>query len=300
MRTQKWILADLAKVEPLAVEQNPIHNIMTPDFYSNILQSDPRWMDVRKSLTMTASEFGMALGISKNGSRKQLYARKFHPESVKQNDYRDRMMDNGKLGEIACMEILKRRFTPHLAQPDPAHPVPNPGLFNPFTIRDTGLWLITRQVEMWSASKNTYGASPDGLIMMGDKIVATLEIKTPYKECIYQGLLTEAITMELDHYVQVQSQMMAVGVDKSYYACYTPSLIVILEVQANKRFQDWLISKLETFSNLYLNRSVAPPNFKSGKKEEIISEVTDFMLATNIKLFQKISISTSHGGIISP
>lgn len=268
-----------------------IKRLLDKGYFANIPQNDPQWLEIRKQFTMTGSEFAQALGISKYGSRNMLYAKKFDPSAIKQNAFRDMLMENGKLGEVQCMQILKTELPKFLyAQEEepwmllPDEPVP---CRNEYTVKETGLWIIQEHYD-WENSEFNYGATPDGLVCWGkgEEIIATIEIKTPSKtRDVYKGLLFQKIELELDHYVQVQSQLLAVGVNTAYYACYTPDKTVVIRVRANVDFQKWLIHQLEQFSKKHLNpdNPVRPPNLRKGVGKAMKEHVRAFMLNTHIE-----------------
>ncbi len=288
-KRRKFLEEDAKKQQSTQLDVN-VRRISTRDYFADISQEDPLWKRLREKFTMTASEFGPALGVSKNGSRNQCWAKKVHPETVAVNSYQQAMMDNGHLGEEKCYTILEKELVQKIHRRSwdvnlAADPLTEAKVIS---LKQTGLWIISDHYE-WLGSDNTYAATPDGLVLENGHPVAVLEIKTPHKECVYSGLLLGKIEMELDHYIQVQAQMLAVAVDTCYYACYTPSLVLVLKVAANHAFQRWMMAELDDFANKYLLTKKKPPSFAKGAGRQRKEEVKAYMMQTSIQEYMRIN-----------
>lgn len=218
-------------------------------------QKSAAWYEARERCHLTSSEFGAALGVGRNKSRVALYKQKKGLVSKEVSEYQQQILDYGTNHEDkARMEITDalRVF------------YDSPCL----TFEETGLCEIRWREDY------RYGASPDGLLKLPcipNVDPPVLEIKCPWKKELYQEPFDQGCPLHLDHYCQVQGQMLAMGSMSAYFCCWTTRELSVVQLYRDDAFLDFMMGELDSYCREYLEPSREPPRLKKGRYEEVLS-----------------------------
>ena len=122
-----------------------------------------------------------------------------------------------------------------------------------YTVKETGLWLLPNGL---------LGASPDGLVYEGDRLIGILEIKCPFsmrwikdptdndfRRCLpYYGTTLKETH---DYYHQVQGELAATGAPWCDFFIWTPHGSRTIRVLPNDK---WCREKLSQLSHFYAKK----------------------------------------------
>jgi hypothetical protein len=271
-------------------------NITKNDHFAHIPQGGVLHGRLRSMFRLGSSEFGPALGVSKVLSRRQLHDRKHGNWAP--SEYATRMMAHGKKAERPAFDLCKSWFKTY-----------NPN----WSLQETGTWVFAKQaLEDASPSLMDYCCTPDGIVWEGGDIVATLEIKCPFGDTVYQDLLSDTIILKPDHYIQVQSQILATGCKGGYYACYTPDKTLLIYIPASSpQFMKWVFTKVQEYCQSSLCPSPWlsklegeevycdgwsgcqwPRKYKTNEKKMILNYIQEQQINTPAVLIATISAGT--------
>jgi putative phage-type endonuclease len=220
--------------------------------HHQLQQGSEKWKKARKEYPLTSSEFGAALGVGRFKSRIQLWKEKTGRSKAEESDVQKTIFQYGK-----DMEPLARSFMQTRLQE----------IYDDTSIQieETGLFKLERGKDAM-----TYAASPDGVIKATQQLPPiTVEIKCPYQKKIYSYLLDypkeEGVRLDLDHYIQVQAQMRAVGTCTAYFICWTEEEHILIHVQRNDAFMDHVLNELDYYVDNYLHQDKEPPRLTTKK-----------------------------------
>lgn len=216
-------------------------------------QKSKEWYEERQKCDLTASEFGAALGVARYKSRNALYKQKKGLVVEKENPIKQQILDYGTNHEGRAREDVQEALREFYDSPL-------------LEFVETGLHRI----------ENTkYAASPDGLLklpLFGGIAPPVLEIKCPWKKELYQEPFDAGeCPLHLDHYCQVQAQMLAVGSLSAYFCCWTTRELSVVQLYRDDAFLDYVLDELDLYCSLYLDPCKEPPRLKKGRYEEVLS-----------------------------
>jgi putative phage-type endonuclease len=208
--------------------------VPTPYYFAHLEQGSEDWYRLRNNhMRLTGSEFGAALGIDPSTSRQLLWRKKFKPEEVKpHSEFTQKILNWGKDNEKTALAWFRASGALGMVSRQ---------------VTETGTWVFEEDKRL--------GSTPDGLVFDDDGFLyAVLEIKCPYDQNVYAGLLDEENPyIKTHHYVQVLMEMRVTGAKKAYYVCWTPTCLVVAEVAYDVKLADNLMRRCLLFNRLYLD-----------------------------------------------
>lgn len=176
--------------------------------FANLSQDTKEFWLARSQFMVTASEFGAAIGVSPHISRGKFIIQKREGIIPKVDDFQQKAMDWGKEHERDGL-ICFKNWQPKLK------------------VERTGIWIHPYDDRI--------AGSPDGIVYNSEDIPsAVLEIKCPFTKLVYKNMYDfkgdcpqKECIIPHHHYIQVQGQMMCVGVRKAYYVVWTPTCYAV-------------------------------------------------------------------------
>lgn len=209
------------------------------NYYHNLKQGSQEWLEARKEFSLTASEFGAALGLSKYKSAQRLLHMKRNNITETFSPFAQKyILGWGQNNEVNAVES----FEDHMG----------------LRTQSCGLYPVES-----SEGQYLFAASPDRLVLdreTSSRIEAVLECKCPYTKKVYASLLLKDCSMPNDHYIQVQAQLAATRLSFGYYVCWTPYHVVICLVKFDRElWTTHLRPHLEEFAKMARTQPQHPP-----------------------------------------
>jgi putative phage-type endonuclease len=229
----------------------PPKRLRPRELQQTLVQGSEKWKKARKEYPLTSSEFGAALGVGRFKSRILLWKEKTGRSKAEESDVQKSILQYGKDMEPLARSFMETRLQEIYEDPS-------------IQITETGLFPLERNI-----GEHIYAASPDGLIKVKGLSPITVEIKCPYKKKMYSCMVEypkeRGPRLDLDHYIQVQAQMMAVGAYTAYFICWTEEEHVLVHVQRNDVFMHYVLNELDYYVDNYLIRDKEPPRLTTKK-----------------------------------
>jgi hypothetical protein len=246
-------------------------------YYYNLKQNTEEWHKRRQDFTLTASEMGAALGLSKHTTFRKLLTKKrillhslTEQASSPPNQYLERILEWGRNHESVGTSMFER--------------------ITGLKTEETGIYPIMAPTAL--GERFVFAASPDRRICHPEtgKLFAVLEVKCPWTKKIY-GELNSGL-LPTDHYIQLQAQMVGAQVDFAYYTCWTPDCTVIAEVTRDyDLWQTSILPRLLLFKELIDNKEeILPKRGKSQPKFPLLLSKLNSSIRQSVKIRWRVNI----------
>ena len=198
-------------------------------------RDNPLWHKMREK-RLTASCFGRALRAAKS--------------SKSMDSFRKELFTRKDLSNIPAIKWGTQHESVALAAYEK---------MRGYNVKQTGLWLLPNGL---------LGASPDGMVYEGERLVGILEIKCPFsmrgiehptdndfRKCLPYYTSDHTLKESHDYYHQVQGELAATGAPWCDFFIWTPNGNRTIRILPNEQ---WRAEKLTQLSNFYTKKVLRP------------------------------------------
>lgn len=267
--------------------QFKVASLLDNEVTSKLDQQSDEWVKFKRAVSagrcLSGSEIGAAFGVDDLCSRAYLVKKKLHPKSIAPHtEYVENILKYGTQMEPVVFNLIE----------DNLSDISN-------SSNTCGTWEHVTKCGSYSFIHNNtaFYSTPDGLVDTSKEGTCPIEIKCPATAEVYHELLSNDVLLKPAHYLQVQMEMRATGKKYGFYVCYTPSRIIVVEIEENKECLDWVLDELVEFRDLYMipneNGVYTPvPRFNSGEKKVRLARLKRFMLRTKTKIIYDKKVDT--------